>query len=31
VITGVALGYLAITIPGGLFLQYVERKVAVAR
>jgi len=31
VITGVALGYLAITIPGGLFLQYLERKVAVAR
>jgi glutamate transport system permease protein len=31
VITGVALGYLAITIPGGLFLQYLERRVAVAR
>jgi glutamate transport system permease protein len=31
VISGVALGYLAITIPGGLFLQYLERRVAVAR
>jgi glutamate transport system permease protein len=31
VLTGVALGYLAITIPGGLFLQYLERRVAVAR
>ncbi len=31
VITGVALGYLAITIPAGLFLAYAERKVAIAR
>jgi glutamate transport system permease protein len=31
VLTGVVLGYLAITIPGGLSLQLLERKVAVAR
>lgn len=31
VLTGVVLGYLAITIPAGLALQTIERKVAVAR
>jgi glutamate transport system permease protein len=31
VLTGVVLGYLAITIPAGLGLQVLERKVAVAR
>jgi glutamate transport system permease protein len=29
--TGVAIGYLALTIPSGLLLQVIERKVAVAR
>ncbi|WP_426242203.1 amino acid ABC transporter permease [Nocardioides sp. LHG3406-4] len=31
VMTGVAIGYLCITIPAGLFLAYAERKVAIAR
>ena len=31
VLTGVVLGYLAITIPAGIGLQVLERKVAVAR
>jgi len=31
VLTGVVLGYLAITIPAGLSLQLLERKVTVAR
>jgi glutamate transport system permease protein len=31
VLTGVALGYLAITIPAGLLLGWLERKVAIAR
>lgn len=31
VLLGVALGYLIITIPAGLLLGYVERKVAIAR
>ncbi|WP_051099186.1 amino acid ABC transporter permease [Actinopolyspora mortivallis] len=31
VLIGVALGYLIITIPAGLLLGYVERKVAIAR
>jgi glutamate transport system permease protein len=31
VITGVAIGYLAITIPAGLLLQVIERKVAIVR
>jgi glutamate transport system permease protein len=31
VLTGVVLGYLAITIPAGVGLQVLERKVAVAR
>jgi glutamate transport system permease protein len=31
VLTGVVLGYLAITIPAGISLQILERKVAVAR
>ena len=31
VLTGVVLGYLAITIPAGLGLQILERKVAIAR
>jgi len=31
VLTGVVLGYLAITIPAGLSLQVIERRVAVAR
>ncbi|GAA4878454.1 MULTISPECIES: amino acid ABC transporter permease [Saccharopolyspora] len=31
VLTGVVLGYLVITIPAGLLLSYVERKVAIAR
>ncbi|HEU5470319.1 MAG TPA: amino acid ABC transporter permease [Actinophytocola sp.] len=31
VLTGVALGYLAITIPAGLLLGVLERKVAIAR
>ena len=31
VITGVALGYLAITLPAGLLLQVIERKVAIVR
>lgn len=31
VITGVAIGYLAITIPAGLLLQVIERKVAILR
>jgi glutamate transport system permease protein len=31
VLTGVALGYLAITIPAGLVLGVLERKVAIAR
>jgi glutamate transport system permease protein len=31
VLTGVALGYLAITIPAGLLLGLLERKVAIAR
>ncbi|PXY19591.1 amino acid ABC transporter permease [Prauserella muralis] len=31
VLTGVALGYLVITIPGGLLLGWLERKVAIAR
>jgi glutamate transport system permease protein len=31
VLTGVVLGYLAITIPAGLGLQFLERKVAVLR
>jgi len=31
VITGVAIGYLCITIPAALFLAYAERKVAIAR
>ena len=28
---GVALGYLAITLPAGALLQVIERKVAIAR
>ena len=31
VITGVAIGYLLITIPAGLLLQVIERKVAIVR
>ncbi|NIJ11220.1 glutamate transport system permease protein [Saccharomonospora amisosensis] len=31
VLAGVALGYLVITIPGGLLLGWLERKVAIAR
>ncbi len=31
VIIGVAIGYLAITIPAGLLLQVIERKVAIVR
>lgn len=31
VLTGVALGYLVLTIPAGLLLGYLERKVAIAR
>jgi glutamate transport system permease protein len=31
VLTGVVLGYLAITVPAGLSLQVIERKVMVAR
>jgi glutamate transport system permease protein len=31
VLTGVLLGYLALTIPGGILLGVLERKVAVAR
>src|SRR5258706_2338122 len=31
VLTGVVLGYLAITIPAGLSLQFLERRVTVAR
>lgn len=31
VFTGVAIGYLSITIPAGLLLQVIERKVAIAR
>ncbi len=31
VLIGVVLGYLAITIPGGLLLSWLERKVAIAR
>lgn len=31
VFTGVAIGYLLITIPAGLLLAYLERKVAIAR
>ncbi len=31
VITGVAIGYLLITIPAGLLLQVIERKVAIIR
>ncbi|MGW3472164.1 amino acid ABC transporter permease [Saccharopolyspora sp. NPDC000995] len=31
VLTGVVLGYLVITIPAGLLLGWVERKVAIAR
>jgi glutamate transport system permease protein len=31
VLTGVVLGYLCLTIPSGLLLQVIERKVAVAR
>lgn len=31
VLTGVVLGYLAITIPAGLGLQFLERKVALSR
>jgi glutamate transport system permease protein len=31
VITGVAIGYLAITIPAGLLLQVIERRVAIVR
>ena len=31
VLTGVVLGYLAITIPAGIGLGVLERKVAVAR
>ncbi|MGQ0838676.1 amino acid ABC transporter permease [Actinokineospora sp.] len=31
VLTGVVIGYLAITIPGGLTLGWLERKVAIAR
>lgn len=31
VLTGVALGYLAITIPSGLALQVIERRVAILR
>jgi len=31
VLTGVVIAYLLITIPGGLFLGWLERKVAIAR
>lgn len=31
VLTGVALGYLVLTIPAGLLLGFLERKVAIAR
>lgn len=31
VLTGVVLGYLAMTIPGGILLGWLERKVAIAR
>jgi glutamate transport system permease protein len=31
VLTGVALGYLVLTLPAGLLLGYLERKVAIAR
>ncbi|MDQ4037252.1 MAG: amino acid ABC transporter permease [Actinomycetota bacterium] len=31
VITGVAIGYLAITLPSGAILQVIERRVAIAR
>lgn len=31
VFTGVAIGYLAITLPAGALLQVIERKVAIAR
>jgi glutamate transport system permease protein len=31
VLTGVVLGYLMITIPAGLLLGVLERKVAIAR
>jgi glutamate transport system permease protein len=31
VLTGVALGYLVLTIPAGLLLGYLERKVAIVR
>jgi glutamate transport system permease protein len=31
VLTGVLLGYLLLTIPGGILLGVLERKVAVAR
>jgi glutamate transport system permease protein len=31
VLTGVAIGYLMITIPAGLFLLWLERKVAIVR
>lgn len=31
VITGVAIGYLAITLPAGALLQVIERKVAIVR
>ncbi len=31
VITGVALGYLAITLPAGAILQVIERRVAIVR
>jgi glutamate transport system permease protein len=31
VFTGVAIGYLAITLPSGALLQVIERKVAIAR